>query len=153
MQSRQDLLTAVYAAFNRRDIGAILGLMRPDVDWPNGMEAGRLHRCDKVRGYWKRQWSIIDPHAEPVRMEEDEDGNIVVSVHQVVRDLSGKILTYQIVEHVYSLWEGLIERMEIRNPIPRRHTKVKPNHCLSANQSNLSKSLILKRRLYRNNLG
>ena len=116
MQSRRELLTAVYAAFNRRDIEGVLAWMRPDVDWPNGMEGGRVHGHDEVRAYWRRQWGILDPHVEPVRMEDDETGNTVVDVHQVVRDLSGNILKDQIVQHVYSFRDDLIERMDIRRP-------------------------------------
>lgn len=116
MPSKQELLTAVYAAFNRRDVDRVLAFMRPDVDWPNGMEGGRVHGRDEVRAYWKRQWSILDPHVEPVRIEDDETGDTVVEVHQVVRDLAGNILKDQVVHHVYSLRDGLIERMDIRQP-------------------------------------
>lgn len=111
-QLQRELLKAVYAAFNRRDIDEVLSLMRPDVDWPNGMEGGRVHGYDGVRAYWQRQWGIIDPHVEPVRME-NEAGNIVVDVHQIIRDLSGNVLKDQIVQHV-SFRDGLIERMDIR---------------------------------------
>lgn len=116
MQSRRELLTSVYAAFNRRDIEAVLALMRLDVDWPNGMEGGRVHGCDEVRAYWRRQWGIIDPHVEPMRIEDDEAGNTVVDVHQVVRDLAGNTVKDQIVQHAYSFRDGLIERMDIRKP-------------------------------------
>jgi ketosteroid isomerase-like protein len=116
MPSRHELLANVYAAFNRRDIDAVLALMRPDVDWPNGMEGGRVHGYDEVRAYWTRQWSMIDPRVEPVSMMDDEAGNTVVDVRQVVRDLSGKVLKHQTVQHVYSFRDGLIERMDIRNP-------------------------------------
>lgn len=114
--SRQELLATVYAAFNRRDIEGVLTFMRPDVDWPNGMEGGRVHGHDEVRAYWRRQWGMVDPHVEPVHIDEDDAGNAVVNVHQVVRDLSGNILKDQIVEHVYSFRDGLIERMDIRKP-------------------------------------
>jgi ketosteroid isomerase-like protein len=117
MESKRELLTVVYAAFNRRDVDGVLAVMRPDVDWPNGMEGGRVHGREEVRAYWRRQWSIIDPHVEPMHMEDDEAGNIVAHVHQVVRDLSGKILLKdEIVQHVYSFRDGLIERMDIRKP-------------------------------------
>src|SRR5215471_10059993 len=89
--------------------------MHPHVDWPNGMEGGRVHGRNEVRAYWRRQWTILDPHVEPVCMEDDMVGNTVVDVHQVVRDLSGNILKDQIVQHVYSIQDGLIERMDIRN--------------------------------------
>jgi ketosteroid isomerase-like protein len=115
-QSRWELLATVYAAFNKRDIDGVLALMRPDVDWPNGMEGGRVHGCDEVRAYWRRQWGVLDPHVEPVRIQDDETGNTVVDVHQVVRDLSGNILKDQMVQHVYSFRDGLIKRMDIRNP-------------------------------------
>ena len=116
MRSKQELLTSAYAAFNRRDIDLVLSLMIPNVDWPNGMEGGRVHGYDQVRDYWRRQWSVLNPHVEPVHIEDDETGNTVVDVHQVVRDLSGTILVDQIVQHVYSIQNGLIERMDIRQP-------------------------------------
>lgn len=116
MQSRRELLTAVYAAFNRRDIDAVFSMLHSDVDWPNGMEGGRVHGYDEVRAYWTRQWGIWDPHVEPVHIEDDEAGNTVVDVHQVVRDLSGNVLKDQTVQHVYSFREGVIERMDIRQP-------------------------------------
>jgi ketosteroid isomerase-like protein len=116
MQSRRELLTAIYAAFNARDLDGALKLMRPDVDWPNGMEGGRVHGCDEVRAYWKRQWGIIDPHVEPLRIEDTGAGDTVVDVHQMIRDLTGNILKDQTVQHVYSFRDGLIERMEIRTP-------------------------------------
>lgn len=121
MQPRRELLTTVYAAFNSRDIESVLALMHPNVDWPNGMEGGRLHGVEEVRAYWRRQWGILDPHVEPVRMAEDETGNAVVDVHQVVRDLSGNILKDQIVQHVYSFRDGLIERMDIRHAAGPTH--------------------------------
>ena len=116
MRSETELLTAAYASFNRRDIDAVLTLMKSDVDWPNGMEGGRVHGWEEVRAYWIRQWKILDPHVEPVRITPDDAGQWVVDVHQVVRDPAGKVLVDQMVQHVYAIREGLIERMEIRNP-------------------------------------
>jgi hypothetical protein len=39
---------------------------------------------------------------------------VTVSVHQVVRDLAGKVLKEDMVEHVYAFDGGLISSMEIR---------------------------------------
>jgi hypothetical protein len=115
MQSETELLAAAYAAFNRRDIDAVLALMSANVDWPNGMEGGRVHGREEVRAYWTRQWGMVNPRVDPVRTRRDESGNWVVELHQVVCDLSGKVLADQMVQHVYSIEEGLIQRMEIRN--------------------------------------
>jgi ketosteroid isomerase-like protein len=109
-----ELIERAYAAFNARDIDRALALLAPDVDWPNGMEGGREVGHDAVRAYWTRQWQLIDPHVEPVSITEDDEGRVVVNVHQVVRDVDGNPLVDQHVEHVYTLRDGLIAHMEIR---------------------------------------
>ena len=108
-----ELLRKAYDAFNQRNLDAALALMAPEVDWPNGMEGGRVHGREGVREYWTRQWAMIDPHVDPVEMAPDEQGRIVVDVHQVVRELSGKLLMDQMVQHIYTIRDGLIERMDI----------------------------------------
>ena len=110
----RDLLKFVYAAFNRREIDGILSRMHPDVEWPNGMEGGWVHGHAEVRAYRTRQWGVVDPHVEPISIEAAEDGRPIVNVHQVVRDLKGTVLMDRMVQHVYSIAGGLIERMEIR---------------------------------------
>jgi hypothetical protein len=108
-----ELLISAYRGFNERKIDAVLVLMHPDVVWPNGMEGGTVNGHNGVREYWTRQWAVIDPHVEPLNFERDEKGRTVVRVHQVVRDLGGKLLSYTTVRHAYSIRQGLIERMEI----------------------------------------
>jgi hypothetical protein len=109
----QEILIAAYREFNARNIDAVLALMHLDVVWPNGMEGGYVHGHDEVRAYWTRQWGIVDPHVDPLKIEGDAEGRVVVEVHQVVRDLAGNILVDTIVHHAYTLHAGLIERMEI----------------------------------------
>jgi hypothetical protein len=114
MRTARDLLIAAYTSFNVRDLEQVLRTMHDDVDWPNGMEGGRVHGHRGVRDYWVRQWSLLDPHVEPLSFETDETGRTVVDVRQVVRDLDGKELVDQMVQHVYSIEDGLIRSMEIR---------------------------------------
>jgi hypothetical protein len=109
----REVLVAAYRFFNARNIDAVLALMKPSVTWPNGMEGGYVHGHEGVRAYWKRQWGMIDPHVEPLRIETDERGRTVVEVHQVVRDLNGNLFLDTVVHHAYTLRDGLIERMEI----------------------------------------
>ena len=109
-----ELLKRAYAAFNARDLDGALATMHPDVVWPNGMEGGGVHGHDGVRAYWTRQWGVINPHVDPVSFTPDESGRIAVSVHQVARDLSGNLLLDRMVEHVYTLKDGLIQSMDIR---------------------------------------
>ena len=112
-QNDRELLIAAYTNFNARAIEAILESMHPDVDWPNGMEGGRVLGRDGVREYWTRQWGLINPHVEPISFSSGETGSITVSVHLVVHDLAGKALVDEMVEHVYRIESGLIRRMDI----------------------------------------
>src|ERR671915_71847 len=91
--TERDLLMSTYAAFNARDIDAVLAVMHTDIDWPNGWEGGRVYGHQGVRDYWTRQWRAINPHVEPVGFDTDETGRTVVTVHQVVRDLEGHVLS------------------------------------------------------------
>jgi len=109
-----ELLKKAYAAFNARDLDGALATMRPDVDWPNGMEGGTVHGHEGVRAYWTRQWKMINPHVDPVGFTLDPAGRLEVSVHQVIRELSGKVLMDRMVQHIYTLEGGLIQSMEIR---------------------------------------
>ena len=108
------LLKRAYDAFNRRNIDGALATMTPDVEWPNGMEGVTVHGHEGVRAYWTRQWGMVDPRVDPITFRDESDGRVAIEVHQVVRDLSGKVLMDRMVEHVYSLKDGLISSMEIR---------------------------------------
>jgi nuclear transport factor 2 (NTF2) superfamily protein len=110
-----ELLRRVYALFNGRDIESVLAAMHSEVVWANGMEGGHVHGRDEVRSYWKRQWAIIDPHVEPVEMSPNGKGEVVVKVHQVVRDLKGNLLADRLVIHAFQMRSGLIQRFDIRD--------------------------------------
>jgi hypothetical protein len=92
MSSEVELLKLLYDRFNARDMEAVLTAMHEDVIWANGMEGGYVHRRDGVGSCWTRQWGIVDPHVEPVEFSSGSDGKVVVEVHQIVRDLQGKLL-------------------------------------------------------------
>jgi hypothetical protein len=110
---REAKLRALYAAFNTRNIHAVLSAVTPDVDWPNGWEGGRIVGRDDVRDYWLRQWASINPTVDPTGISTRSDGSIEVTVHQVVRDLAGVILFDREVRHVYVFLGNLVERMDI----------------------------------------
>jgi ketosteroid isomerase-like protein len=108
-----ELIQSAYDAFNERDLDFLLLLLHPDVDWANGMEGGRIRGHQGVREYWTRQWDVIDPIVTPQRFETLPDGRIAVHVHQVVRDLDGKVILDRMVQHIYRLVGPQIVSMEI----------------------------------------
>lgn len=103
----------LYAAFNAKDIDALLAWMQPDVDWPDMLENRRVIGHDAVRAYWLRQFELVDPRVEPRGVVERGGAEVIVDVHQVVRNREGTILSDQVVQHVYTLRNGLIAAMDV----------------------------------------
>jgi hypothetical protein len=52
---------------------------------------------------------------EPVRFSTGPDDEVVVEVHQVVRDLAGVLLLDHMVGHIFKIDEGAIRRFDIRD--------------------------------------
>ncbi|WP_433222834.1 nuclear transport factor 2 family protein [Dactylosporangium sp. CS-047395] len=113
---QQALLEELYAAFNARDIPALLDAMTENVEWPNGWEGGTVHGREQVRDYWLRQWAEINPTVTPEGFAEEPDGRIAVTVHQVVRGKDDALLADQMVTHVYRFSGARVQAMEIRTP-------------------------------------
>jgi hypothetical protein len=114
MSINVEFLRRVYERFNARDIEAVLAALGSDVMWANGMEGGHVVGREAVRSYWTRQWAIVDPRVEPTAFSTGADGETVVEVHQVVRDLQGAVLVDQMVGHIFRIEDGLISRFDIR---------------------------------------
>jgi hypothetical protein len=108
-----EMLRAAYAAFNARDIDAALALMTPDVSWPRAFKGGFVRGPEEIRAYWTEQWSEIDGQVEPVAFHKEDPGQILVEVHQVVRDLAGTLLADEQVGHRFTIKHGLIQGMEV----------------------------------------
>jgi hypothetical protein len=113
MANTQTLIAQAYSAFNQRDIDGALALMSDNVSWPKASEGGRAIGKEQIRAYWTRQWQQFDPYVEPIEVIDREDGKTHVKVHQVVKSLSGDVLSDSVVDHFYTIANGLIERMEI----------------------------------------
>ena len=112
-----ELLRAAYAAFNARDIDAVLATMTPDVAWPKAFKGGFARGPQEIRAYWAEQWAEIDPNVEPVSFHPEDGGRILVNVHQVVRDLEGAVLADEHTGHLFTFEAGLVSKMEI-SPLP-----------------------------------
>jgi hypothetical protein len=111
---KQELLQNLYARFNAREIEAVLSALDENVVWANGMEGGHVYGREQVRSYWTRQWAMVDPNVQPVTFARGADGEVIVEVHQVVRDLNGNLLGDRMVGHVFHISGGLVTRFDIR---------------------------------------
>ena len=92
--------------------------MSENVDWPKASEGGRVVGKEEIRAYWTRQWAEFNPHVEPIDVTDREPGRTEVKVHQLVKNLNGDILSDQTLLHVFTIANGLIERMDIGESKP-----------------------------------
>lgn len=113
MASNQQFLQNLYDAFNKREIETIISLMRSDVKWANGLEGGFVYGRDAVREYWTNQFKDIQAELETLKFETDEKNRNVVTVHQVIKDLQGKVLVDTTVHQIFTIENGLISVYEI----------------------------------------
>ncbi len=113
MSEHQEFLQSLYDAFNKREIETIISAMQPDVKWANGFEGGFVYGRDAVREYWTNQLRAIQPELEILKYETDENNRHIVTVHEVVKDLDGKLLADMTVRQIYTIENGLISLYEI----------------------------------------
>jgi hypothetical protein len=113
MEPYHDLIRKVYAAFNARDIPAVLTALHPQVRWSRAWEGDYATGHDEVRAYWQRQWQELNPRVEPTGFRERADGRLEVAVHQVVQDMQGLLLFDGQVKHIYTVENGLLKQMNI----------------------------------------
>ena len=129
MGNTQTLLSRAYAAFNQRDIDGALALMSENVDWPKASEGGRAVGKEQIRAYWTRQWTTFDPHVEIMEAIDREGGKTEVKVHLLVKNLHGDVLSDQELWHVYTITNGLIKRMDIKES--GDHSELSPSTAFS----------------------
>ena len=120
------VLKDLYARFNARDIDGVMRVLAEDVAWANGMDGGHVEGREAVRAYWTRQWSMVDPHVEPVAFATLPDDRIVAQVVQTVRDLDGNPigeashgLRDKTIGHRFQFRDGLVARFDIEDAAER----------------------------------
>jgi hypothetical protein len=115
MDRDEQVIHQMYNSFNARDMEGVFALLTDDVAWANGMEGTHVHGKDAIRDYWTHQWSVIDPHVEPLKIAKAADGSLVVDVHQVVKNLEGQTLIDETVKHAFRLDGGRVQRFDIQS--------------------------------------
>jgi hypothetical protein len=115
MDRDEQVIHQIYKSFNARDMQGVFALLTDDVAWANGMEGTHIYGKDAIRDYWTHQWSVIDPHVEPLKIARAADGSLVVDVHQVVKNLEGQTLIDETVKHAFRLDDGHVQRFDIQS--------------------------------------
>ena len=118
MNDDEPLIRHLYDRFNARDIDAVLSTLAEDVAWANGMENTHVHGPEAVREYWTHQWSVINPHVDPLHMTKAADGSTVVQVHLTVHNLEGKLVLDEMVGHVFQIVQAAGSSGSTSNRVP-----------------------------------
>ena len=113
MNSDRQFLQNLYDAFNQGEIETIISVMHPDVKWANGVEGGFVYGRDAVREYWTNQYKVIQVQLKPLKFETDENQRNIVTVHQVIKDLSGNLLADTTIRQIFTIKDSLITLYEI----------------------------------------
>nr|MDQ2731766.1 nuclear transport factor 2 family protein [Armatimonadota bacterium] len=111
-------------------IDAALAPMTPDVAWPKAFKGDFASGPEEVRDYWTEHWSEINPHVEPIVFYPHDAGQVLVYVHQVVRDLAGVVLADEHVVHRFNIEHGLVQATEV-SPVPSSGIGVCPADMLA----------------------
>jgi ketosteroid isomerase-like protein len=115
MTNKDTLIREAYSAFNARDIDSALALMTENVRWPKASEGGQVVGKKEIRAYWSRQWQAFDPYVTPTKISDRPDGKTEVTVRQLVKSLNGDVLSDSEVCHLYTITDGLIEGMDLKD--------------------------------------
>ena len=87
--------------------------LHPLVDWPEPWSGGRLHGPSAVAAHLEAQARAVRSTVVPLRVR-----GTAVTVHQVVRDADGDLLSDTTVLHTLTLDGGLVRRLDVGEPPP-----------------------------------
>jgi hypothetical protein len=73
-----------------------------------------VHGHEAVRDYWTRQWAEIDPFVTPLQIVDLKNGDVKITVQQVVKNKHGELLADSQVIHLYQFENELIKKMIIQ---------------------------------------
>jgi hypothetical protein len=113
MEKTTKFFQNIYNNFNERKIDFVIDNMTSDVKWANGMDGGFVYGHNGVREYWTRQFTLVSSKVTPMEVKE-VNGEIQIKVHQVVHDLSGKLLADEVVTHIFRLDKNKIAQFDIQ---------------------------------------
>ena len=112
-QTRRKRLKAVYEAYNRRDVAAMVAALDPQVEWTDMLEGAPIKGREAVGAYWSDQFKLIDIEVSPLTMEPLPDGRLVVTADQTIKKPDGTLWGNERVTHLITFGEdGLILRMD-----------------------------------------
>jgi len=117
METINHLFRELYKNLSDGDIESILSQITDNVRWANVMEGGYVYGHRGVKEYLTRQFTMMRSHVTPLKISIDFE-TVRIKVHQVVRDLEGKLLADELIYHYFYLRNAKIADFTIGEEIP-----------------------------------
>ncbi|MDP2258729.1 MAG: nuclear transport factor 2 family protein [Caulobacter sp.] len=112
MPDPRAVIDALWPALTARDIDAVVALLHPDVDWQDTLNGGRRVGRDAVRAYLSEVMATVVVVSTPINVMRTGPDRYLARVNHVVRNSTGQFWGQEIVNHLVSLRDGLIVRMD-----------------------------------------
>jgi hypothetical protein len=110
----EDVVRRALAALEAHDVSTAAELVHPDVVWPSAVSTDTIRGREEFCDYWSGRLATVDVQCQPVQFER-VNGMLLVDVHEVVRDRSGKISYGQFrARREFFFRDGLIAEMRRR---------------------------------------
>lgn len=104
------LLLKAYRAFTDRNVGGVLNLMHPDVDWQDGLTGERVHGHSGLRNHWLSQWTSLTRKVLPMHVVPSGD-RLEVEAVEIIRSLDGTSIRSALTRQTIDFRGGKIARV------------------------------------------
>ncbi|WGM39419.1 nuclear transport factor 2 family protein [Caulobacter sp. NIBR1757] len=113
IQKRRRKLEALYEAYNRRDVAAMVADLDPQAEWMDMLQGVPIKGREAIGAYWTAQFKLMDIEVSPLTFDPLPDGRMVVTAAQTMKKPDGTLWGNERVTHVITFGkDGLILRMD-----------------------------------------
>lgn len=110
------LITRYYDAIERRDLEAVLAVTHADVRFQDYLDSGEIEGLAAARDFYQRMFDFA-PNLDLITVEAQPDGRVRVEFQSSIHSASGHLWSDTRQEAVYTLVDGLIQGIELCDPI------------------------------------
>lgn len=113
MDPRETIVLALYEAFDRKDVPAMVATLHPDASWHNMLGPDRLEGAEVIGRMWAEQITRFEVQVSPIALTLEADGSLLAEAYFVIRGINGRLFTEEKGTQRYRFRDGLIVWMEL----------------------------------------
>lgn len=116
MSAASDLITRLHDALNRRDLDATMAQIHPRASFRDYLDGGQVEGLVQIRGFYQRLFDTLSPDLDLIALKTLPGGRVRADIQSSVRDRSGHLWSDTRVVAIYTITDGLISSVELRDP-------------------------------------